>query len=298
MSTGENAPLSVMPDPSDIARRASGLINYPRLNPDIQFPAEPMTEVYFDVVNDRTASRAAVIVHRSSRPDTAKDGQLIPGTSNRTHGPVGHYDPVSRGWKLYPEFVTDAERPGLRSAFEELAEVSAAMLQTDAECGLPYVDMHDPLTAMARTEMANLLMDTGVAKRLIDDLNARKPEQELTLDEYTSYTLGLSSDAMQFGVNNGITSLEQAEEGQEQRLAFPLVVAYQGILLITKMRVCRTVLEIPVASASMYQGKLWIPDRRRISTAEWDALSGVPSKLDMYKKIDPDFSPAHCAVVR
>lgn len=300
MTNHEAEPNAVLPNPEEIARRVALITQDSGVSPDIEFDPDTRQEVYFGLADDRRAGAAVVRLSRFSRFTRLHNGQEVPEWSGGRYAHIGHYDPAQQNWMLYPEYVMPNEQQALSTELEQQADISHSMLMAEAQAGKPFADLRHPLTMQVRKEMAEILRSTGIASRLIADNPTDFFGDPRRSDEFTTYTLALTPKLSGPGVGTELCSDDaQRNDPSQYGMSFDqtLTVAYDGLILDRNGSSTRAHQYVHIASRSMDDENVWMPDLTIITPDEWDALSHVPKALLGYKHQDPKFSAELCAIV-
>jgi len=217
---------------------------------------------------------------------------------------LGHYDPAEGAWVFYPELIEPEEAQELDSVFTDLEAQRHQELLERRPLGYGEVqavpNVHDPLTAQARIEMARL-MGAGTAELIVDrhdehlrtqdEVRGRANSIRHTIDQSTSYTLGISPIAATESYAEPSVDAAAHRPG-----AATLNAYYDGVLTTDGEQIYRTALVVPVGHRG-YGETEWTPDTDYVTARQWNALQHAPAILEGIKAVNPHFSMQKCAVV-
>lgn len=301
MTNKEPNQTTTVANPDEIARRVTLVTGDVGVSPDVELGPDTHQEVFFGLADDRSASTAVVNISRFSKHKTVRNGQEVPEWSGGSYAHIGYYDPVEQKWMLYPEYVLPEEIQAISKELEIQAELGHIMLQAEAEIGMPFVDLRHPLTVQAHKEMSEVLIRTGLASALIDRHPVDHFGNTRRSDDFTTFGFSLTPRLSGPGIG-AEACFDEAQRDNPAQYGITydqnLTVSYRGLILERNKGTSRAKQYVHVASRSMDDEKVWIPDLAVVTTDEWELISHIPTRILDYKKQDPNFSAEHCAVVQ
>jgi hypothetical protein len=223
---------------------------------------------------------------------------------------VGHYNPASEAWQIFPETVPNQMQASALSIEMQykLPPARREALAAGRRPGGSFVDIHAPATHEARVALeqqlaalqpADFLQAEPVRAALShgDLLHGKQGSAVVGADANTFCYPTLAIQAIEHehvepvGTSDTITSTEL-----EFRPESLLTLCYTGLIVQSqnKRGRMRAVRHVPIAHGDPDLG--WIANINVVTPDQWEILRSVAGTLIQMSQDIPRFSPQYCSV--
>jgi len=212
--------------------------------------------------------------------------------------PIGYFDSVSEDWRFPPELIEPGERQAMAKVGQYLYGAARPYVESEL-----MLDAQHPVTVQAHQKVAAVLAPfkpldwlkrDGVTEQLVS--STHQTHRVLGADEYT--TTAATVDSLTYDP----FSLGQVSPRQTRQ-----VVVENGLLKLNYIGLqvesgrpggkARSTRNVTLAVRSPGQQNIWFPNKNILTQKEWEALHVIPEMLGSLAMANPQFSPAHCAIM-